>query len=200
MLVATRSTTTPSVTQHAFINELSLGSLILSTFKVFCPKRADCTHGVLLCRLHTEQDFWADYVAATWQLSCADCTRTVSCADCTRNKILGRLRGIDVASTWHRRGNCRSQNVVQLQASTRLKTVSHERAHRLTPKRSLDSLRANCTKSYSQEVTSLFPGAARSTFCLAKRWTRDEGAATVQEEQGNHESRTVSRPPLLREV
>ena len=153
-----------------------------------------------MCRLHKEQDFWADYVAATWQLSCADCTsaqclvqtaRTVSscadctrnkifgqttwqlrgsfrvqsaqatgcaCAVCTRNKILGRLRGIDVASTWHRRGNCRSQNVVQLQASTRLKTVSRERAHRLTPKRSLDTLRANCTKSYSQEVTSLFPG------------------------------------------
>ena len=63
-----------------------------------------------------------------------------------------------VASTWHRRGNCRSQNVVQLQASTRLKTVSHESAHRLTPKRPLDTLRTNCTKSYSQEDTSLFPG------------------------------------------
>ena len=62
-----------------------------------------------------------------------------------------------VASTWHRRGNCRSLNVVQLQASTRLKTVSRERAHRLTPKRSLDTLRANCTNSYFQEVTSLFP-------------------------------------------
>ena len=112
MLVATRSTTTPSVTQHAFINELSLGSLILSTFKVFCPKRADCTHGVLLCRLHTEQDFWADYVAATWQLSCAVCTsarclvqtaRTVSsCADCTRNKIFGQ-------TTWQLRGSFRVQ-------------------------------------------------------------------------------------------
>ena len=172
MLVATRSTTKPSVThQHAFINELSLGSLILSTFEVFCPKRvqtartvsscADCTRNKIFgqttwqlrgsfrvqtararCRvqtararclvqtLHAEQDFWADYVASTWQLSCADCTRTVSCADCTRNKILGRLRGIDVASTWHRRGNCRSQNVVQLQASTQRDSKQfHTREH-----------------------------------------------------------------------
>jgi len=77
-------------------------------------------------------------------------------------RFLGRLRGSYVAAlvcrlhthgvlcrlhteqdfgqtTWHRRGNCRS---LDNQASTRLKTVSHERAHRLTPKRSLDTLRA----------------------------------------------------------
>ena len=75
-------------------------------------------------------------------------------------RFLGRLRGSYVAAfvcrlhargvlcrlhteqdfgqtTWHRRGNCRSQNVVQLQASTRLKTV--------------------CTPSYSREVTIYTP-------------------------------------------
>ena len=93
-------------------------------------------HGVL-CRLHAEQDFLGRLrgidVAA---FVCRRCTRTVSCADCTRNKIWGRLRGIDVALTWQ----LPFTNVVQLQASTRLKTVSHE-----------------STPSYSQEVTRFTP-------------------------------------------
>ena len=144
MLVATRSTTKPSVThQHAFINELSLGSLIiLSTFKSsarnVCRLHARCplvqtAHGTrFLGRLR------GSYVAA---FVCRLHARGVVCR-LHAHGVLCRLhteqdfgqttwhrRGIDVATAVHRTlCSCRLQRDSK-QFHTREHTVLLPRGH-----------------------------------------------------------------------
>ena len=138
MLVATRSTTTPSVTQHAFINELSLGSLILSTFEVFCPKRVQTARTVSSCAVCTRNKIFGQ---TTWQLrgsfrvqtARARCRVQTARARCLVQTAHGTRFWADyVASTWHRRGIDVATAVHRTLSSCRLQRDSkqfHAREH-----------------------------------------------------------------------